>query len=188
VCDQRHRDPHHRTACERVDDELGGRRGPGRLPVLTYSELVPGDRAAGPPWRADAQEGTPADRVGQRHPQGPAQPRRPSRAQLRGRHHPRRPAHRGPAHRHAPGPSAERRSLLDWRPVVAFARCSRAVYRMDYSPRGCLPQLRPLRRHLPFRANSLLGLIHTAVGLIGGDQLARLGAALHAFTVPSGAQ
>jgi nucleoside-diphosphate-sugar epimerase len=45
---------------------------------------------------------------------------------------------------------------------------------------------------LPFRADSLLGLVHTAPGLIGGDQLARLGVTLHAFavsgsTVPSGA-
>lgn len=49
-----------------------------------------------------------------------------------------------------------------------------------------------MRLRLPFRADSLLGLIHTAPGLIGGDQLARLGVTLHAFTVrsptaPSGA-
>ena len=49
-----------------------------------------------------------------------------------------------------------------------------------------------MRLHLPFRADSLLGLIHTAPGLAGGDQLARLGVTLHAFsvrgpTVPSGA-
>src|SRR5215475_3435931 len=37
--------------------------------------------------------------------------------------------------------------------------------------------------HLPFRADSLLGLIHTAPGLIGGDQLARLGVTLRGFTV-----
>ncbi len=48
-----------------------------------------------------------------------------------------------------------------------------------------------MRLRLPFRADSLLGLIHTAPGLIGGDQLARLGVTLHAFnvrgsTVPSG--
>src|SRR5215467_4341712 len=49
-----------------------------------------------------------------------------------------------------------------------------------------------MRLHLPFRADSLLGLIHTAPGLAGGEQLARLGVTLHAFTVrgptvPSGA-
>lgn len=40
-----------------------------------------------------------------------------------------------------------------------------------------------MRLHLPFRADSLLGLIHTAPGLIGEDQLARLGVTLHAFPV-----
>lgn len=40
-----------------------------------------------------------------------------------------------------------------------------------------------LRLRLPFRADSLLGLIRTAPGLVGGDQLARLGVTLHAFTV-----
>jgi nucleoside-diphosphate-sugar epimerase len=49
-----------------------------------------------------------------------------------------------------------------------------------------------MRLHLPFRADSLLGLIYTAPGLIGGEQLARHGITLHAFTVsgseaPSGA-
>jgi hypothetical protein len=73
-----------------------------------------------------------------------------------------------------------------------FRRCSRAVYRMDCSQRECLPQPLSLRRRLPFRADSLLGLIRTAPGLIGGDQLAWLGVTLHAFTlrgstVPSGA-
>ena len=48
------------------------------------------------------------------------------------------------------------------------------------------------RLHLPFRADSLLGLVRTAPGLIGEDRLARLGVALHPFaangsTVPSGA-
>src|SRR5215468_5007058 len=38
-----------------------------------------------------------------------------------------------------------------------------------------------MRLHLPFRADSLLGLIHTAPGLAGGEQLARLGVTLHAF-------
>lgn len=38
-----------------------------------------------------------------------------------------------------------------------------------------------MRLHLPFRADSLLGLIHTAPSLVGGDQLARLGVTLHAF-------
>ena len=50
-----------------------------------------------------------------------------------------------------------------------------------------------MRLRLPFRADSLLGLIHAAPGLIGGDQLARLGVSLHAFavrgpTAPSGAR
>ena len=36
---------------------------------------------------------------------------------------------------------------------------------------------------LPFRADSLLGLMHTAPGLADGDHLARLGVTLHAFTV-----
>lgn len=49
-----------------------------------------------------------------------------------------------------------------------------------------------MRLRLPFRADSLLGLVHTAPGLIGGDQLARLGVTVHAFTAsgataPSGA-
>lgn len=50
-----------------------------------------------------------------------------------------------------------------------------------------------MRLRLPFRADSLLGLVHTAPGLIGGDRLTRLGVTLHAFTVsgsavPSGAR
>jgi nucleoside-diphosphate-sugar epimerase len=49
-----------------------------------------------------------------------------------------------------------------------------------------------MRLRLPFRADSLLGLVHTAPGLVGGDRLARLNVTLHAFTVsgstvPSGA-
>lgn len=40
-----------------------------------------------------------------------------------------------------------------------------------------------MRLRLPFRADSLLGLIHTAPGLVGEEQLARLGVTLHAFTV-----
>jgi hypothetical protein len=49
-----------------------------------------------------------------------------------------------------------------------------------------------MRLRLPFRADSLLGLVRTAPGLIGEDRLARLGVTLHAFTVrgstvPSGA-
>lgn len=49
-----------------------------------------------------------------------------------------------------------------------------------------------MRLRLPFRADSLLGLIRTAPGLVGADQLARLGVTLHAFpvsrsTVASGA-
>ena len=38
-----------------------------------------------------------------------------------------------------------------------------------------------MRLRLPFRADSLLGLIHTAPGLAGQDQLARIGVILHAF-------
>lgn len=50
-----------------------------------------------------------------------------------------------------------------------------------------------MRLRLPFRADSLLGLVHTAPGLVGADQLARTGVTLHAFavgdsTVPSGAR
>ena len=40
-----------------------------------------------------------------------------------------------------------------------------------------------MRLRLPFRADSLLGLVHTAPGLIGGDQLARLDVTLDAFTI-----
>jgi nucleoside-diphosphate-sugar epimerase len=38
-----------------------------------------------------------------------------------------------------------------------------------------------LRLHLPFRADSLLGLIYTAPDLVGQDQLARLGINFHGF-------
>jgi nucleoside-diphosphate-sugar epimerase len=38
-----------------------------------------------------------------------------------------------------------------------------------------------MRLHLPFRADSLLGLVRTAPGLAGGDRLTRLGVTLHAF-------
>jgi hypothetical protein len=38
-----------------------------------------------------------------------------------------------------------------------------------------------MRLRLPFRADSLLGLIHTAPSLAGEDQLARLGVTVHAF-------
>jgi nucleoside-diphosphate-sugar epimerase len=38
-----------------------------------------------------------------------------------------------------------------------------------------------MRLHLPFRADSLLGLVHAAPSLIGADQLARLGVTLRAF-------
>ena len=49
-----------------------------------------------------------------------------------------------------------------------------------------------MRLRLPFQTDSLLCLIRTAPGLVSGDQLARLGVTLHAFTlsgstVPSGA-
>lgn len=40
-----------------------------------------------------------------------------------------------------------------------------------------------MRLRLPFRAHSLLDLVYTLRGLIGGDRLARLGGTLHAFTV-----
>jgi nucleoside-diphosphate-sugar epimerase len=40
-----------------------------------------------------------------------------------------------------------------------------------------------MRLRLPFRADSLLALIHAAPDLIGEDKLARLGVTLHAFTV-----
>jgi nucleoside-diphosphate-sugar epimerase len=42
-----------------------------------------------------------------------------------------------------------------------------------------------MRLHLPFRADSLLGVIHTAPGLVGEERLARLGVTLHAFGVRS---
>ena len=50
-----------------------------------------------------------------------------------------------------------------------------------------------VRLRLPFRADSLLGLIHTAPGLVGADRLGRLGVTLRAFSaggpaVPSGAR
>lgn len=38
-----------------------------------------------------------------------------------------------------------------------------------------------MRLPLPFRADSLLGLVHSAPGLLGGDQLARLGVKFSAF-------
>ena len=38
-----------------------------------------------------------------------------------------------------------------------------------------------LRLRLPFRADSLLGLVHTASGMSGGEQLTKLGVSLHAF-------
>jgi hypothetical protein len=46
---------------------------------------------------------------------------------------------------------------------------------------------------LPFRADSLLGVMRTAPSLVGGNHLARLGVTLHVFvlsrsTVPSGAR
>ena len=50
--------------------------------------------------RADAQEGPPADRVGQRHPQRPARPGTTRRTDLRGRRRPGRPAHPGDGRRH----------------------------------------------------------------------------------------
>ena len=39
-----------------------------------------------------------------------------------------------------------------------------------------------MRLRLPFRADSLLGIVHTAPGLVGEDQLARLGVTVRAFT------
>jgi nucleoside-diphosphate-sugar epimerase len=44
-----------------------------------------------------------------------------------------------------------------------------------------------MRLRLPFRADSLLGLVHTAPGLIGADELARLGVTMHAFQPASSA-
>jgi hypothetical protein len=38
-----------------------------------------------------------------------------------------------------------------------------------------------MRLQLPFRADSLLGLIHTAPGLAGEDLLTRFGVTVHAF-------
>lgn len=38
-----------------------------------------------------------------------------------------------------------------------------------------------MRLRLPFRADSVLGLIHSAPGLEGGEQLAQLGVTVHAF-------
>jgi nucleoside-diphosphate-sugar epimerase len=40
-----------------------------------------------------------------------------------------------------------------------------------------------LRLRLPFRADSLLGLVHTASGVSGGEQLTKLGVSLHAFAL-----
>ena len=42
-----------------------------------------------------------------------------------------------------------------------------------------------LRLHPPFRADSLLGLVHTAPALSGIDQLAELGITLHSFALDS---
>jgi nucleoside-diphosphate-sugar epimerase len=44
-----------------------------------------------------------------------------------------------------------------------------------------------MRLRLPFRADSLLGLVHTAPGLIGADKLARLGVTMHPFQSASAA-
>ena len=62
---------------------------------------LPGHRVAAavlqageaPHRRVPAEVGTAVDRVGQRHPQGPARPGTARRADLRGRRRPRRPAH-----------------------------------------------------------------------------------------------
>lgn len=64
---------------------------------------------------------------------------------------------------------------VPWRPIYWLLRCSELM-----------------RLRLPFRADSLLGLVYGAPGLIGGDQLAGLGVTPQAFnaggpTVPSGA-
>jgi nucleoside-diphosphate-sugar epimerase len=40
-----------------------------------------------------------------------------------------------------------------------------------------------VRLRLPFRADSLLGLVRTASGVSGGEQLTKLGVTLHAFTL-----
>jgi hypothetical protein len=44
-----------------------------------------------------------------------------------------------------------------------------------------------MRLRLPFRADSLLGLVSTAPSLVGKDQLARLGVTFHAFPADSAA-
>jgi Transposase DDE domain len=67
--------------------------------------------------------GPPADRIGQRHPQGPTRPRSARRTHLRMRRHPHRPAHPGHGRRHLaqqqdrrPGPPlADRLRPLTWR-------------------------------------------------------------------------
>jgi nucleoside-diphosphate-sugar epimerase len=57
-------------------------------------------------------------------------------------------------------------------------------WRLTY---GLLRSGELMRLRLPFRADSLLGLVRTAPCLIGGDQLARLGVTLHAFPVAGSA-
>jgi hypothetical protein len=46
---------------------------------------------------------------------------------------------------------------------------------------GVLSAGESMRLRLPFRADSLLGLIYTAPGLLGGEQLTQLGISFHAF-------
>ena len=48
---------------------------------------------------------------------------------------------------------------------------------------GLLKSGELMRLGLPFRADSLLGLIHTAPGLAGEEQLAVLGVTVQAFAV-----
>ena len=53
---------------------------------------------------------------------------------------------------------------VPWRPIYWLLRAGEAM-----------------RLPLPFRADSLLGLVHSAPGLLGGDQLTRLGVEFSAF-------
>jgi hypothetical protein len=75
------------------------------------------------------------------------------------------------------GRQLSRRSLLDWlRAVTSPAAGLFATWTAhnENPPRG----RPPLRQRLSFRADSLSGLIHAALGLIGGGQLARPGVTL----------
>jgi hypothetical protein len=85
-------------------------------------------------------------------------------------------------------------TLIDLLRAFAAQECRRCRFVHVPWPLICWP-LRSgefVRVPLPCRADSLPGSIYTALGLAGGDQLARLGVNLRAFTVsgsavPSGA-